>query len=662
MAHRLREESAAGSRDGRWLLWAILSVVGLVGSIAFAMALYLKAPIQRELVVPSGADIPAHLWRVRLVTAQGLDALFTSAPLTIQTNPDRLGLPVLGSLLSGVGVTPWRLMYVTAAVGGAVVAASAWGLARVVTEPRWAGPIYAVTVVSSISFAHTSRAYLDNTLAEGMILAVAATALLAAAGRGATVAGVVLMAGMLVMHWPTGTMFVAVLTLFAVGLLPAALADRRAGRSLTSTAAARVGTIAVGGLGIGGVPLLLTPGANTPTSGPGTLFRLNVDRLLPAYRLGLRLPLAGVAAAALAWLDPRVPRRRTLLLYAVWLLPLGIAALAFYQDRPIPLMRFFGTALALPLLGAAAFTALIVLATRMTRVRALNAVVTLAAVGLVGAVLWGSTVQAANAVKGTTPSVTPLEIVEIRAANAFVAEVDPPEAVFVVDGPTRSFRRLRMLARGTIVDRIHVFPGTPGELFERAQGSEDPSPGDVSQKGFAERKALIEADAIEAMREPGAIALVIRPYFADYDRVAKDRRNVEIAAGVVLLRPTSRTPPVPTTPLEPLYPPPTSALVNSALIAFAALFVAGSGWSFAMLRHPWELRLAHAPAIGMAVLVLVGSALGLAGVQTGHRPGLLIWIGVTAAGWMAALWVWGSGPLPEEFARARESAEVRSAT
>jgi len=32
----------------RWsVVWAIVSVVGLVGVIAFAMALYLKAPIER---------------------------------------------------------------------------------------------------------------------------------------------------------------------------------------------------------------------------------------------------------------------------------------------------------------------------------------------------------------------------------------------------------------------------------------------------------------------------------------------------------------------------------------------------------------------------------------------------------------------------------------
>src|SRR6185503_5728545 len=123
-----------------------------------------------------------------------------------------------------------------------------WGFARAVTEPRWAGPIYALAVVASVPFALTSRAYLDNSLAEGMMVAVAAAALLAAAGRGATLAGVVLLAGTLVMHWPTGGLFGAVLLLFTVGLLPSARADRRAGRSLPSTAAARVGAIAVGGL------------------------------------------------------------------------------------------------------------------------------------------------------------------------------------------------------------------------------------------------------------------------------------------------------------------------------------------------------------------------------------------------------------------------------
>ena len=421
------------------------------------------------------------------MTEQGLDALFDSAPLTIQTNPDRLGLPVLGSLLSGVGVSPWRLMYVTAAVSAAVVACSAWGLARAVREPRWAGPIYAVAVVSSIPFAFTSRAYLDNTFAEGMLIAVAATALLAAERRGATLAGVVLLGGTLVMHWPTGILLVGVLVLFTVGLAPSAWADRGAGKPLTATGAARVAAIAVGGFGVGGIQLLFAPGANTPTQGPGTWFRLNVERLLPDYRLHLALPLAGVGAAALAILRPTGPRRRALIFSAVWLLPLGVAALAFAQDRPIPLMRFFGTALALPLLGAAAFVALIAVASRVSGVTALNVVAALVATALVGTVLWGATMFAADNVDNTTPSVMPVEIEPIRLANAFVDKTDAPAAIFVVDGPTRSFRRIRMLARGSIADRLHVFPGTPAELFERAAQPDAPSPDEISDEGFGGR-------------------------------------------------------------------------------------------------------------------------------------------------------------------------------
>ena len=444
------------------------------------------------------------------MTEQGLDALFDSAPLTIQTNPDRLGLPVLGSLLSGVGVSPWRLMYVTAAVSAAVVACSAWGLARAVREPRWAGPIYAGAVVSSIPFAFTSRAYLDNTFAEGMLIAVAATALLAAERRGATLAGVVLLGGTLVMHWPTGTLLVGVLDLFTVGLAPSAWADRRAGKPLTSTSAARVGTIAVGGSGsVGSAPV--RSGSQHADPGSGNVFRLNVERLLPAYRLHLTLPFAAAGAAALAILRPTGPRRRALMLFGVWLLPLGVAAFAYGQGRPIPLMRFFGTALALPLLGAAAFAALIAFASRVSGITALNVVAVLVATALVGVVLWRATMFAADNVDNTTPSLMPAEIEPIRLANAFVDRTNAPAAIFVVDGPTRSFRRIRMLARGSIADRLHVFPGTPAELFERAAQPDAPSPDEISDEGFSGREAVVEADAVKAMQQPGAIAIVIRP-------------------------------------------------------------------------------------------------------------------------------------------------------
>ena len=86
---------------------------------------------------------------------------------------------------------------------------------------------------------------------------------------------------------------------------------------------------------------------------------------------------------------------------------------------------------------------------------------------------------AADNVDNTTPSLMPAEIEPIRLANAFVDRTDAPAAIFVVDGPTRSFRRIRMLARGRIADLLHVFPGTPAELFERAAQPDAPSPDEL---------------------------------------------------------------------------------------------------------------------------------------------------------------------------------------
>jgi hypothetical protein len=645
MADRRLEERAARSGP---TVRVITTILGLFGSVAFAMALYLRAPIERKLLVPSGADIPVHLWRVRLVTAQGLRALFDSAPLSIQTNPDRLGLPVLASILSGLGVTPWRLMYVTAAIAAAVVACSAWGLARTVPEPRWAAPIYSVALVASIPFALTSRAYLDNVLAEGLILAIAATALVAATARGATAAGILLTAGTLLMHWPTGTLFLAVLLGFAACLLPSAIAARKAGGSLATTGAARVGAIAVGGLALGGLPLLATPGGNAPAEGSGRLFVENVERLLPFYRLRLMLPLAALGAGALAWLEPRAPRRRTLALCAAWLLPLGVAAIVYARVRPVPLMRFFGTALALPLLGAAAFAGLIALAVRAGRSTAVRAALAGAASLLVVAALAVSAVRAAHSVENASPSIDPFELAPVRAADAFLAATNPPAAVVVVDGPTKSFRRIRMLAPGTIVDRIRVYPGTAKELFARTEAPGPPVV-DPSLVDFKRRSAQIAADAVEWMRTPGAVALAVRPFLGDYDTLLADPANVEVADGVLVLRPG--TPPQAVTPTR-LSAPPSSALVWSTLMGFAALLLAGSGWSVALLAHSWELRLALAPAIGMAVLVVVGTLLGLAGASTGSTSGLLLWIAVIAAGWAAAAGVQSTRTAPGDIGTA----------
>ena len=184
-AGRSRRAVTADPRPrASWRLDGLAAGVVLFAVIALAAALYLSDPIQRRLVVPSGADTSAHLWRAELVAATDLRALFDASAQDFQVNPDRVGLPVLASLLSGLGVTPWHLMFIVPALAAALLAAAGWG-SRAAEEPRWAAPVYALALAGSVPFALTTKSYLDNALVDGVIVASAAGLLLIASDRAA---------------------------------------------------------------------------------------------------------------------------------------------------------------------------------------------------------------------------------------------------------------------------------------------------------------------------------------------------------------------------------------------------------------------------------------------------------------------------------------------
>ena len=107
---------------------------------------------------------------------------------------------------------------------------------------------------------------------------------------------------------------------------------------------ARVFGAAGAGLAMGGLPLLLTPGANLPDRGTGRFFEGNVERLLQRYRVPGILATLGLAAAVAR----RTERRNVVLLLVAWLVPLTAAGVAFVLGASIPLMRFFGMTLAIP--------------------------------------------------------------------------------------------------------------------------------------------------------------------------------------------------------------------------------------------------------------------------------------------------------------------------
>jgi hypothetical protein len=589
---------------------------GLILSALIGLVLYLRVPIERELVVPPGVDTPAHLWRAKLVAATDLRSLFDSSPRDFQVNPDRVGLPVLASVLSGMGVTPWRLMFVIPALAASILGLAGWAFARAAEEPRWAAPIYAIALVTSVPFALTTKSYLDNALADGMIVAGAASLLLVAAGPGAGVLAALLLAGAILMHWAAGGLFWGVALLFGLALIPAAISGRRRGGSWSSTSAARVLGAAGGALAIGGAPLLLTPGGNLPDRGTGEHFYGNVRRFLPSYRVPLTLAGAGLGVSLVPTRERRGLRPRTLLLLVVWMLPAGVAAIGYAMGTKLPLMRFLGVSFPLPLLAAALLCAIVAAAWRIGPTWGRIPAVVFA--GAVAAVTLGaSAMLAEDLVDNSSRSITPAELGPIRAAVAYAEQHRAPALVIVVTKDAgRAFRRVRMLAPARLISRTAVFQGTPEALFARVD-ADDGTAVPPGLHGPELKNAQISADGVSLMRTDGSIALALRPFLDDPRAFAADPAHREIAQGVFLLgtagggkdaQDRAIAPP-------PIEPPPPGRLIRDCLVALLVLFLTGLGWSIALAPAALDVRIALAPSLGLAGVLLVGTILGLTGVS-----------------------------------------------
>jgi hypothetical protein len=616
-----------------WRLSGLAAGVVLFAVIALAAALYLSDAIQRHLVVPSGADTPAHLWRAELVAATDLRALFDASAQDFQVNPDRVGLPVLASLLSGLGVTPWHLMFIVPALAAALLAAAGWGFARAAEEPRWAAPVYALALAGSVPFALTTKSYLDNALVDGLIVASAAGLLLIASDRAAVAVTAVLLGGGILMHWPVGTVFWAIALLFGLLLVPGARAARGASEPWWRSRPARVFGAAGAGLAVGGLPLLLTPGANLPDRGTGRFFKGNVDRLLPRYRVPAILATLGLAAAVAR----RTERRNVLLLLVAWLVPLAVAGIAFVLGASIPLMRFLGMTLAIPVLAALLVTSLVAWMSRRPRSRLRVVLVALTAVVAVVAV--GATmVLARDLVRGAAPAITPAERAAIRPALAYAEDVDADALVVIVTRePGRVFRRVRMLAPPRLIPRIGVFQGTPEELFDRA-ASADGAAVPTGLTGPDLKNAMISADAVRLLRTDGAIAVALRPFLDDPGSFASGPGIVTVADGVFLAHRAGERPAAVDLVVPPLEAPAPSRLIRDAIVAFLALLVSGLGWSWGLVPAATDVRLSLAPAIGLALSLIVGALLGLQGVALGGVGGVATFASVAVSGVAFALW------------------------
>ena len=639
------DDGAPSTRD-RVLdgLGSLLTLAAVLAAAAYAAWLIIAYQIQRAFGVPIGVDTPSHLWRTRVVSALGLHGLFGSSVYEYHANsanPDRIGLPVLGSVLgSVVHVGPWRLMFVASALGATVLAFAAWALARALAEPRWAAPVYAVAVAISFPFAITARSHLDNALVDGILVAAGAVAVRLARGEPGVWAGILLVTAGVVMHWPIGLMFVGIVGWYAVLLLPVSIQLHRGDNAWLATPSARVGlTAVVAGL-FGAGALVLTPGAHVFSTAGRSSYASTGDRLLHWYKLPFTLTAGAVGAVLLWFQSPRRPHRLGLLFYAAWMTPILAGILLFAFGRALPVMRLVGVALPVVLLGAAAGVGLIKLAARTPGIAAW--ILTPVAVAAVIAVLALQAEVARSSFEGTQPMAHPAEVEAIRTAVAYLTTVAPDrKAVVAIDWPQDpgsdfgvipSFRRIRAFAPGWYAPQVAVYLGDPANLLSGEETRRPDVPGYDAT-----------ADTYWGLLEPwlteDTVVMVLAPFYDGYHALVKEHPDAEIAPGVVLLRGPPPPPGFASPP--PLSAPSAAELYRWIALAFLVVAAAGSGWAFALLRLGWADRLAFAPALGLAALTIAGFVLGYARVLVSGPAGRWMFVGVVAGGWAVALARWG---------------------
>ena len=635
---------------------AVATVVGLIAPPIIAAYAFLSFTARAASNVPWGPDTPSHLWRSKVVSALSLSKLFDSSLYTLtstSTNPDRVGLPTLTAVLRGtVNVGPWRVMFIAPALAAAVVAFAAWALARALREPLWAAPIYALGVAVSVPMAITGRAHLDNALADGLLVALAAVALRVSLDEPGVVAGILLLAGAVLMHWVIGSVMVAVVGIFAGLLLPISWRAYRDGGAWWKTPAARMAAVTAGGTAIGWGLLLLTPGAHVFSTSSGSLYRLNVKRLTPRYRLPCAFPLAAGGVVATWFAKPTLPHRRGLLLWVAWMIPVAGGALLYARGSNVPVMRLVAIAFPIVFLIVAVLVAMVRLAARTPGFWRYPAVIIAVAVVVVS-LTWEA--KNSRTVFGQNlPMTTVEQTTSIRTAMSYVSQVDPQgEIVFVVDMPKEaadglgfSFRRIRAFAPGPLIPRTSIYIGDVAHLMA---GQPTPFPEKagyttISQEVWATLQSRMSSDAI---------VLVMQPFArTEYSALAAQGTATNLGDGVFLVQ--GPPPPAGFTVAPQLAPPSLRLLARNTALAFLLLLIAGLGWSVGLLPGLGRLEyVALAPAFGMSILVAVGVAVGLMGAVLSGTGGIVLTVLVALAGWgLVGLRRWrrrapGSEPAPE---------------
>jgi hypothetical protein len=584
--------------------------------------------------VPVGYDTPKYVWRARLVAALGMKALL-AVPHGVSVTADRPGYPVAVDLWSAaLGASPLHIAMALPAAVAATVGAGAAAFARACLErPRWLAPVFAVAVGASPLVALMARGHADNLLLSVLAIGAAASVLLAAGGGRTVAASALLLGAGAAVHWNFDAFLAAILVALALALLPESLGARRAGAPWRGTASVRIAVAVALGAAIGGVVLALTPVApGLPGLSRGAfLSKLRLD--LPSVVPAVVVPLAALGAVALALEGSgRRGPRRALVLLVLWALTAAAAVAALELGAAAPAHRVLEFALAIPMLAAAG---VLWLARRAWGPeRGASSIRRGTAIAMVAGAL-AATLAASHGVWSSNgPSIDAVTLGQIRTAARYVDGLpDGRPALFLVDTGSRRPDVDAVLADHWIrlsvsPERIPLTAVYVGDMDNLDAGRPTVRAGNArfdraSRRFWAGDRSLLG-------RRPAVI--VLSALDRSSARLAGSRPGAEVAPGVAVIRGPVPQGGVPPAPPPARVPVAVLALLGAGLVAMAA--AVGSGWAVAVL--PSGVRLALAPALGIAVLVLAGTMADRAGVRLDGIPAIAVAAGAAAVGWCLA--------------------------
>ena len=619
----------------RRLLPGLSLAVCLIVPSAVFLARYLEPDAS---VAAAGSDTPQHVWRSNVVAELGLEALpaYAGSAQALNTNADRPGLPILLSILSSVTRSePRDLMYVLPAVAAAAIAMAAAAMAGSLPwMPWWGVALAGVAAGASVQVALAANGYLDELLILPLVAGAAGAALRAAAGGpGRAVGAVCLLAAWLV-HWQFAAVFTGLLLVLALGCVATSLKERRDGHSLLETASGRVVLTAGSGAGLGLVALLV--GGSGGFAPPTGLVRGSVERHLSdqvsLYRLPASSAAAGIGAVALAGdRDPHA--RRAAWLLVPWSLLPAAAALLYLTGRTVPVQRSLSFAIAIPMLGAIGGVAVVRWLSRRTGIAA--AVVAIA----VALAVSGSVVLAWTAWRTREPWSPDPKLAEFHALARYLTDAGRP-AVIVVDRPSGhgggsdehfgtvpALRRIRAELPAGLALQTTVYLGDPDRLLA----------GEPTLTGSSTFARLSRATwrSVRPLLRRDPVIVVLRSQFRGFDREVRAHPAWTGPSWAAIVKG-----PPPRASLErprvPAAPSPGEVIVRWAA-SLALITLAGVGWSARLAGGSLAMRIAAAPAIGIAVLVIAGLVAERLGVRTGGTGGVVVAVTVVLLGVAAAV-------------------------